>query len=71
MKHLLVAAVAALALGASLASCSDTFNPPELPDLKKEPYDFAVVVPPFRGGGDLGVDMKAETPHDLSLPSSD
>ena len=27
------------------------FSPPELPDLYKDPYDFAVVVPPYTGDG--------------------
>jgi hypothetical protein len=69
VKHLLLAAVAALALSASLASCSDMFNPPELPDLKKDPYDFSVVVPPFKGDGGGG-DMAGEGPHDLSMSST-
>lgn len=48
------------------AGCSDTFSPPPLPDLKKDPYDFAVVVPPFVPP-DLGPrDMTGETPHDLA-----
>jgi hypothetical protein len=45
------------------------FSPPELPDLKKDPYDFAVVIPPYRGDG--GVDMAGNTDHDLSMPSTD
>jgi len=68
VKHLLLAAVAALALTASLASCSDMFNPPELPDLKKDPYDFSVVVPPFRGDG--GSEMGGGDVHDLSMGSN-
>ena len=38
MKRLFLVAAAAVALGA----CSDMFSPPELPDLFKDPYDFAV-----------------------------
>ena len=71
MKHLLLAAVAALALAGVVASCSDSFNPPALPDLKKDPYDFAVVVPPFRGdGGGDKQDMAGEPPHDLSMSNT-
>jgi hypothetical protein len=71
VKHLLLAAVAALALSASLASCSDMFNPPELPDLHKDPYDFSVIVPPFNGdGGGGSKDLAGEGTHDLSMGST-
>jgi hypothetical protein len=49
-----------------LAACSDMFSPPELPDLYKDPYDFAVVIPPYKGDGGVE-DMAGTTPHDLSL----
>ena len=67
MKRALLVAAAALLL----AACSDMFSPPELPDLYKDPYDFAVVVPPYRGDG--GVEDMAGNggAHDLSMPSSD
>jgi hypothetical protein len=39
--------IAVVAVGLSFVGCSDSFNPPELPDLKKTPYDFAVVIPPY------------------------
>lgn len=63
MKRLLLVAAAAVGLGA----CSDMFSPPPLPDLAKEPYDFAVVVPPFRGdmGAGEGADLRGE-PADLA-----
>jgi hypothetical protein len=51
-----------VAAGMALAACSDTFTPPRLPDLYKDPYDFAVVLPPF---GDGGVDM-GKTPADMT-----
>jgi hypothetical protein len=51
--------IVAVAAGLCLAGCGDSFNPPELPDLKKTPYDFSTAIPPFSGGdmhvGDLGV----------------
>jgi hypothetical protein len=66
VKYLLLAAAVALTLGAALAACSDMFSPPELPDLLKTPYDFAVVLPPF------GMpDMKGPPPHDLSGGTTD
>lgn len=49
--------------------CDETFEPPELPDLYKRPYDFAVQVP----GEDLSVpahDM-GMPPRDLSQPPQD
>ncbi|MGZ3438619.1 MAG: hypothetical protein ACXVDD_03860 [Polyangia bacterium] len=64
-RALLVAAAAVL-----LAACSDMFSPPQLPDLKKDPYDFAVVIPPYRGDGGVE-DMAGGTDHDLSMPSTD
>lgn len=67
MKRVLLVAAAAFALGA----CSDMFSPPELPDLHKDPYDFAVVVPPFDGDGGVGPDLRSGDVHDLALPSTD
>lgn len=64
MKRFVVVAVAAVLL----AACSDMFSPPELPDLHKDPYDFAVDVPPYTGDGGLPVeDMAGSPPHDLSM----
>ncbi len=60
-KHLLLVAAAGLAL----AGCGDMFSPPPLPDLHKEPYDFAVVVPPYRDGG-VNEDLKGDV-HDLAM----
>ena len=66
MKRLFLVAAAAVALGA----CSDMFSPPELPDLYKDPYDFAVDVPPFKGDGGVERDMAGDTtPHDLAQPT--
>ena len=45
------------------------FSPPELPDLSKNPYDFAVVIPPYKGDG--GVDMSSNDTQDLAMPSTD
>ncbi|MCA1665558.1 MAG: hypothetical protein LC659_15045 [Myxococcales bacterium] len=70
MKRFLLVAAAAVAL----AACSDMFSPPELPDLHKDPYDFAVVIPPYTGDGgvDMGsVDMAAGDVHDLATTSTD
>jgi hypothetical protein len=36
-----------VAVAFALAGCSDSFNPPPLPDLKKTPYDFSFAYPPF------------------------
>ncbi|HEX6835406.1 MAG TPA: hypothetical protein VF334_02480 [Polyangia bacterium] len=69
MKRVLLVAVMATAMSLSLAACSDMFMPPELPDLHKDPYDFAVVVPPYKGDGgakDMGGELQ-----DLSMPSTD
>jgi hypothetical protein len=66
VKRLLLVAAAAVAL----AACSDMFSPPELPDLHKDPYDFAVVVPPYKGDGGVE-DMTGSVEHDLSMPSTD
>ncbi len=44
------------------------FSPPELPDLYKAPYDFAVVVPPYKGDGGVG-DMASTDVHDLAMPN--
>jgi hypothetical protein len=46
-----------------LGSCSDSFTAPPLPDLYKDPYDFAVEVPPYTGPG---ADGGSGLPHDLS-----
>ena len=35
----------------TLSSCSDKFTPAPPPDLRKDPYDFSVVVPPYTGPG--------------------
>ena len=66
MKRVLLVAVAAV----GLAACSDMFSPPELPDLYKDPYDFAVEVPPFTGDGGVR-DMAGSTAtvHDLATPA--
>jgi hypothetical protein len=50
--------IAAVSFGMLLAGCSDSFNPPPLPDLKKTPYDFSTVFPPFTDDmhvGDMGM----------------
>jgi hypothetical protein len=52
----------------ALAGCGDMFMPPPLPDLYKDPYDFAVVVPPYTGPGS---DMVKVEPHDMALPTTD
>jgi hypothetical protein len=53
-------------------SCSDSFNPPPPPDLYKDPYDFAVEVPPYTGpgadGGHEPRDLSANAPRDLAMP---
>lgn len=46
------------------------FMPPELPDLHKDPYDFAVAVPPYKGDGG-SKDLAGADVHDLSMPSTD
>lgn len=46
------------------------FMPPELPDLHKDPYDFAVVIPPYKGDGGTK-DMGGGDVQDLSMPSTD
>jgi hypothetical protein len=68
VKHLLVVAALAVGIGAGLASCSDMFSPPELPDLYKDPYDFAVVIPPYKGDGGIQDMAGNMTDHDFSLP---
>jgi hypothetical protein len=69
----------------SLPACSDRFTPAPPPDLRKDPYDFSVVVPPYTGpgadmvtgnggGGGAGGGMVSHdlsVPHDLALPPSD
>jgi hypothetical protein len=55
------------------AGCTDSFVAPRLPDLYKDPYDFAVEVPPYTGpGADLSPverpDLSANEPRDLALP---
>jgi len=71
VKHLLVVAALAVGIGCGLASCSDMFSPPELPDLYKDPYDFAVVIPPYKGdGGGVIEDMAGMmTDHDFAQPT--
>ena len=57
-----------------MGACSDMFSPPQLPDLRKDPYDFAVVVPPYTGDGGADMassDMAHSDVHDLSMPSTD
>ncbi len=68
MKHLLLVAALAMAMGLSLASCSDMFSPPELPDLYKSPYDFAVAIPPYHPGdmAESSTDMAGMPPADLA-----
>ncbi len=55
-----------LAAGLALAGCGDLFTPAPLPDLHQEPYDFAIVVPPYRDGGAVSDDMKPDV-HDLAM----
>jgi hypothetical protein len=50
--------------GLALAGCSDMFAPPPLPDLSKEPYDFAVAVPPYTGPG---ADLAKSGPKDMAV----
>ncbi|MCU1280199.1 MAG: hypothetical protein JWM53_3745 [bacterium] len=64
MKRVLLVAAAAV----MLAACGDMFSPPELPDLKKDPYDFAVVVPPYKGDGGVE-DMATTGVADLAMPT--
>lgn len=56
-----------VAAGMALAACSDTFTPPKLPDLYKDPYDFAVELPPFGDGG--VVDMAKNPLADMTNTS--
>ena len=46
------------------------FSPPELPDLRKDPYDFAVAIPPYTGDGGVR-DLAGTDVHDLAMSSSD
>ena len=71
MKRVLLVAIAAMAMGISLAACSDSFNPPELPDLHKDPYDFSVVVPPYTGDGGVRDLAGGGDVHDLATSSTD
>jgi hypothetical protein len=50
----------------AVASCSEQFMAPPLPDLHKVPYDFAVEVPPYTGPG---ADMAKLPPHDMASPT--
>jgi hypothetical protein len=70
VKRVLLVAVVAMGIGASLSACSDMFSPPELPDLFKDPYDFAVVIPPYTGDGGVR-DMAGNGggDHDFSMPT--
>ena len=63
----------------TLPACSDHFTPAPLPDLRKDPYDFSVAVPPYTGpGADMLAGGKAGgggggggggmVSHDLSVP---
>ena len=63
----------------TLPACSDRFTPAPLPDLRKDPYDFSVVVPPYTGpgadlqapgggGGNGGGGGGGMVSHDLSVP---
>jgi hypothetical protein len=62
--------VVGLALWAALAvvGCSERFMAPPLPDLHKDPYDFAVEVPPYTGPG---ADMAKAQPHDMAAAPTD
>ena len=71
MKRLLLVAVAALGMSLGVGACSDMFSPPELPDLKKDPYDFAVVVPPYTGDGGVRDLAGNPEPHDLANATTD
>ena len=55
-----------VAAGIALAACSDTFTPPRLPDLYKDPYDFAVVLPACTSCIDMAksTDMAGMPDHD-------
>jgi hypothetical protein len=53
----------AVAVALMLGSCSDRFGAPPLPDLHKDPYDFAVDVPPYTGPT---ADLSATVPRDLA-----
>jgi hypothetical protein len=71
----------------ALPACSDRFTPAPPPDLRKDPYDFSVVVPPYtgpgsdmvtasaggggNGGGGGMVPHDLAGPHDLELPPTD
>ncbi len=45
------------------------FSPPELPDLHKDPYDFAVVIPPYKGDGGVQDMAGNNVDHDLASPT--
>ena len=45
--------------------------PPELPDLHKDPYDFAVAVPPYTGDGGVRDMAGGSDVHDLAMSSTD
>ena len=47
------------------------FSPPELPDLYKDPYDFAVQVPPYTGDGGVRDMANNTTVQDLAKPDTD
>ena len=67
MKRVLLVAAAAV----GLAACSDMFSPPELPDLHKDPYDLAVVSPPYTGDGGVPDMTNGGDVHDLAMSSTD
>ncbi len=59
----------------TLPACSDKFTPAPLPDLRKDPYDFSVALPPYTGpgadmttgGGGGGGGGGGMMPHDLAV----
>ena len=57
----------------TLPACSDKFTPAPLPDLRKDPYDFSVALPPYTGpGADMamtggGGGGGGVVPHDLAV----
>jgi hypothetical protein len=50
-------------LGGLLLGCGTGFDPPEKPDLYKEPYDFAVFDP--------NADLSANAMGDMARPRND
>lgn len=68
MKRLLFVAALAGGIAVGIGACSDMFSPPELPDLYKSPYDFAVPIPPFKGGdmAEGATDLAGQSPADMA-----